>query len=380
MEKDSNKNKYSVKHLILKSLWLILIPIGILIPKLFESNSQTIEHVYSRKIYPIISKILGAISSSVSSSVAEFLILAAVAIILLLLLYRIITVIFSKFKNKHKNRMKLLNSVISIGIFAGVLINAFYAFWGLNHFRLPVSYSLNLSVQDYSVQELLAVFDCLLADAEQYRQYVDENENGVFVADFDEVTDAILEAYELVGDENQAFSNIAYKPKKLFFSKQFSTLGISGIFIPYTAESNVNIDQPSLYIPTSAAHELAHYFGFARENEANFIAYYVSAFSSDYSYKYSATMNMLICSVNLIYESSPEKYVELRQRFSAKLNADLDDYRTYLSKYSGNTWSEINDKVNDTYLKHNGHSEGIDSYEQVIELLIALFKQQGRIA
>lgn len=276
--------------------------------------------------------------------------------------------------------MKLLNSVISIGIFAGVLINAFYAFWGLNHFRLPVSYSLNLSVQDYSVQELLAVFDCLLADAEQYRQYVDENENGVFVADFDEVTDAILEAYELVGDENQAFSNIAYKPKKLFFSKKFSTLGISGIFIPYTAESNVNIDQPSLYIPTSAAHELAHYFGFARENEANFIAYYVSTFSSDYSYKYSATMNMLICSVNLIYESSLEKYVELRQRFSAKLNADLDDYRTYLSKYSGNTWSEINDKVNDTYLKHNGHSEGIDSYEQVIELLIALFKQQGRIA
>lgn len=380
MKNGLNNNKYSAKHLILKSLWLILIPIGILLPKVFALNPQTIEQVYSRKIYPVISKILGAISSSVNSSLAEILIVATAAFILLMLVFRIIAVIFGKLKNKRKNRMKLLNLLISTGIFAGILINVFYAFWGLNHFRLPASYSLNLSVEDYSSQELLDVFDCLLADAEQYRQYVNENENGVFTADFDEVTDSILEAYKKAGEVNQVFSNVSYKPKKLFFSKQFSALGIAGIFIPYTAEANVNVDQPSLYIPTSAAHELAHYFGFARENEANFIAYYISGFSDDYSYKYSATMNMLICSVNLIYESNPEKYAELRQRFSDKLNTDLDDYRTYLGKYSDNTLSEINDKVNDTYLKHNGHSEGIDSYEHVIELLVALFKQQGRIA
>lgn len=380
MKKSIGKNKYSAKHLILKSLWLILIPIGILLPKVFGLNPQAIEQVYSRKIYPIISKILGAISSSVNFSLAEILLVAAAAVIVILLVFRIIGVIFGKLINKHRNRMKLLSLFISIGILAGILINAFYAFWGLNHFRLPVSYSLNLSVEDYSSTELSAVFECLLYDAEQYRQYVDEDENGVFTADFDDVTDSILKAYETAGNVNPVFSNVSYKPKKLFFSKQFSALGIAGVFIPYTAEPNVNIDQPSLYIPTSAAHELAHYFGFARENEANFIAYYISEFSDDYSYKYSATMNMLICTVNLIYESNPEEYAQLRQRFSDKLNTDLDDYRTYLAKYSDNTWSEINDKVNDTYLKHNGHSEGIDSYEQVVELLVALFKQQGRMA
>ena len=52
-----------------------------------------------------------------------------------------------------------------------------------------------------------------------------------------------------------------------------SYLGISGIFIPFTCEANVNATLPDWEIPFTACHELAHQRGFAREDEANYVGY-----------------------------------------------------------------------------------------------------------
>jgi len=52
-----------------------------------------------------------------------------------------------------------------------------------------------------------------------------------------------------------------------------SYLGIGGVYFPFTGEANVNISMPHTSIPFTACHEMAHQIGFAREDEANFIAY-----------------------------------------------------------------------------------------------------------
>ena len=50
----------------------------------------------------------------------------------------------------------------------------------------------------------------------------------------------------------------------------------SGIYSPFTFEANINMQMPDLYFAATAAHEYAHLQGFAREDEANFISWYLS--------------------------------------------------------------------------------------------------------
>ena len=48
---------------------------------------------------------------------------------------------------------------------------------------------------------------------------------------------------------------------------------ITGIFIPFTMEANVNVDIPDYSLGSTMCHELAHLHGFIREDEANYISY-----------------------------------------------------------------------------------------------------------
>ena len=51
-----------------------------------------------------------------------------------------------------------------------------------------------------------------------------------------------------------------------------SALDFTGIYCPYTGESNVNVDSPACLLPSTAAHELAHQRSIALEQECNFLA------------------------------------------------------------------------------------------------------------
>jgi hypothetical protein len=59
------------------------------------------------------------------------------------------------------------------------------------------------------------------------------------------------------------------------------------VYCPWLGESNVNTDIPHSEIPHTAAHEVAHTMGFAREDACNFIAYLGCITSNDPDYVYS---------------------------------------------------------------------------------------------
>ncbi|NLB61175.1 MAG: DUF3810 domain-containing protein, partial [Clostridiales bacterium] len=143
-------------------------------------------------------------------------------------------------------------------------------------------------------------------------------------------------------------------------------------FIPYTAEANVNTDQPALLIPSSAAHENAHFLGIARENEANFAAYLACIYSPDINVKYSGTMLALINAGNKLHSVDSEKYAELYYSYSEEMRKDLADYSDYWKAYEGKV-KEVSQKANDNYLKHNDQQDGVMSYGRVVDLLLAYY-------
>jgi Zn-dependent peptidase ImmA (M78 family) len=52
--------------------------------------------------------------------------------------------------------------------------------------------------------------------------------------------------------------------------------GILGYYNPFTAESQYNPNIPATQLPFTLAHEMSHQLGYAREQEASFIAYLYS--------------------------------------------------------------------------------------------------------
>ena len=210
-----------------------------------------------------------------------------------------------------------------------------------------------LEVKARPDEELQALCHKLSADANELRRSVPEDENRVFhIADYRKYFDKIPAAYERLSQSNSLFAGRVYPAKGVMASEGMSWAGICGIFMPFTAEANVNTHQPSLLLLSSAAHENAHSLGFAREDEANFIAYLACISSEDPSIRYSGAMLALInCDAVL---------------------RDIAAYNQYWDRYEGQV-EEAFDSINDSYLKFNLQENGVKSYGMMVDLMLAYY-------
>lgn len=378
-EKRGRRDPYTWLYQLKRLPLLLLIPLGIFLPRLVKNAPDKVERIYSRGIYPIISRVLGFINSLVPTSLAELIIVFVGGLLLLILVIRLIKIPFGKLYSRRRNRVRFFSYVITLGILAGVMLNLFYVLWGFNHYRQPLSKLMELDVHNRSVDELAELTEHLAREASELRGMVSEDEKGVFTAGSREVAlRAIPSAYRALGRDNELFSNKCYRPKSVILSKTLSKLDIAGIYIPYIAEPNVNAEQPDLFFLSGASHEMGHYFGFAAEDEANFIAYYASLWSNDAAFKYSAVMAALSSCANSLNSSDSERYFEIRRNFySEAMERDLADYREYYEKYENHPAAQVNNNINDAYLHYHGHSDGLRSYGRDVDLLLALYEQGG---
>lgn len=374
----SDYERYTWRYQLKRLPWLLLIPLGLFIPRLAGGHAEQIERYYSRMIYPYIAKGLGFASHFVPLSIAEIVVIIIVTVFAFLLLIRLLRLIFGRLLERKRNRVRLFSLIISLLIFAGVMLNLFYALWGLNHFRQPLNNLMALEVHERSSDELASACELLAAEAAELRKNCPEDQNGVFKLDRETALKGIRDAYLKLGTENELFANKAYPAKTVLLSMLLSRLNIAGIYSPYTSEANVNAEQPDLYFAAGAAHESAHYFGFAREDEADFIAYFVSLYSDDPAIRYSAVMLALNYCGHALDGCDHDRYKEIVQTlYTPEMVRDVLNYNEYYEKYADKPAAKANDIVNDTYLKHNGQSAGVNSYGNMVDLLLAFLATQG---
>ena len=129
------KNKISVmwRSVLIRLPWLLLIPLGLLIPSFFAKSAAQIEAVYASKVYVVIKNAISAFTSIMPFSLAEvllYILVAATSLGIFLLAIRVIL--------KRAHLSSLIKRFVNLGIFIGVLIILFYATWGLNYFREPL--------------------------------------------------------------------------------------------------------------------------------------------------------------------------------------------------------------------------------------------------
>ena len=143
--------------------------------------------------------------------------------------------------------------------------------------------------------------------------------------------------------------------------------------IPFAAEANVNIDVPVFNIPATAAHELAHTRGFAREDECNFLAYLTCLYQDDPLYRYSGYLMAYLYCENALYDFDQEMWRETRDACSEAMLRDLQQQRQYWKQFEGEV-QQVSTKVNDAFIASHGVEDGVLSYDRVVELVMAYYQ------
>ena len=126
---------------------------------------------------------------------------------------------------------------------------------------------------------------------------------------------------------------------------------------------------PSIGMPITVAHEMAHQLGIASESEANFYGYMVMLQSEDLKYQYAANLYALkYCLKQYRYENE-ETYQLLLNRLNAGVQKNIFETEHFWES-KRNVSSFIFKHLYGRFLKINNQKDGIKSYNRFVDLLI----------
>jgi len=349
-------------------LFILLFPLGIILTQLSKLFPILIENFYSSFIFKIIANILNLITGVLPFSLAELII---VSFVILTLLY-ISKTIFKTLKCKNK-RLKIIKTfIINIAATSGLIYFSFQLLWGFNYQRLTLDKLFELNVRTSSSDELASLCTSLVDSSNALREDIHENQYGVMQLPYNKkyILKTAHLGYDKASTQYPKLKGKYGNPKAILLSNYMSYTGITGFYFPFTGEANINMTEPDSFLPFTITHEMAHQIGFAKEDEANYLAYVACINHPDINFKYSGTLSALLYSFNALHKSDPERYKELVLTCSIGVINDLNYNQIFWQKYSGPA-DNIGDKVNDTYLKSQNQKSGTKSYGAMVDLLLA---------
>ncbi len=181
------------------------------------------------------------------------------------------------------------------------------------------------------------------------------------------------DAYKVFDINWSLVVNFESRVKQIALSEPMTYTHISGVYSFFTGEANLNVNYPDYILPYTAAHEMAHQRGVAREDEANFVAFLVCADSEDSFVRYSAYLNMFEFIGDALYSADRDSYARVYSVLTDEVKYDLAAYSKFFDKYRDSTVSKVSSAVNDTYLSIQG-TAGVKSYGMVVDLFVAMLK------
>lgn len=234
---------------------------------------------------------------------------------------------------------------------------------------------LGIERRDVSAEELYETAEILKEKAEELADDIVYINGGASVMPYTafEMNDKLNDAYASFCDKNDFVQKMNTKIKHIAVSKLMTYTHIAGVYTYYTGEANLNTNFPGYTLPYTAAHELSHQRGTAREDEANFLAFLVCMESDDSYIRYSGYLNLFEYVAGALYKADGSLYSSLMSDLDMRIYSELFSYNKFFDKYRDLAASKISGTVNDTYLKSQGQEAGTDSYGRVVDLAVAYF-------
>ncbi len=351
---------------------LLLTPLSLLLVFFARLNNEWVEHFYFPYIYSPIRAVVGTLTSLFPFSVTELL----AVLLFLFCVWYIVRVIIQIVKNKRRWKHIVYKLFINILCTASILLFGFELCMGLNYYRKSVTEYLGLEVKQSSATELYNVCKILVNDMNKARAKMKTNAANVAVLSDDnryQTSNAARDAYKKLSNDYPILKGTDIKNKPLVSSRLFSYFLTTGIYIPYTFESNINVDVPEHTIPATMCHELTHSRGFMREEEANFLGYLACIYSDRADFNYSGSVMAFNYCFEKLYDADISLAKEIAAMCDKGIVIDMTYESQYWKKYFGTPVADAGDVVYDSYLQVNGQQSGIKSYGLMVDLLIAYY-------
>lgn len=344
---------------------VIFLPLQIIFIQIIKHFPQVVENYYSRPIFPIISKAERFLFGWIPFSLGDILYFT--------LAFFIIRWIYIGIKTKFKHLKTWLIQALST---VSIIYFLFHVLWGFNYYRLPLHQNLQIGDQ-YSEKELIDLTERLITKSNQYQEKLTGNDSLKVKFDYNqnEIRKLAIEGYHNI---SKTYPHLDYTQKSIkssIISLPLTYMGFSGYLNPWTAEAQVNYMVPTFRQPTLTAHEMGHQLGYAKENEANFMAALTTIKHPNPYFKYAGYTFALQYCLGDLSELDSQKAEELSKEINPGIIKNFKEVYQFWQGYK-NPLEPGFKYFYGHYLKLNNQPKGMQSYNYVVALLVNYFKDK----
>ncbi len=343
-----------------KQQWLAITIIPqFIVVKLLSGHESFVETYYSQGIYPLISKIFRYVLGWLPFSFGDLM----YTMLIVLILRSLFLLIRSKFKH-WKSFVGSAFASVSIVYFL------FHALWGLNYYRQPLNESLGIE-NEYTKEDLIQLTERLIVKSNILHSQLANSDSSAVVYAFAkaDIFNKTITGYETL---KQQFPQLDYPPKSIktsLLSYPLSVMGYSGYLNPISLEAQINGLMPQYHWPVVSCHEQAHQLGFAKENEANFMAVLATINNPDPYFQYSGSIFALRYCLNDLHRRDATLAKRLREKVRPGIYANYQESRDFWDSFE-NPIEPIIDTVYNSFLKANNQPGGVKTYSYMVALLV----------
>ncbi len=299
-----------------------------------------IERLYARGLYPLLSRALAPLVDATGVSLTLSLLAAWVLVSLGTLASR-------------RVRRRFVPNVLAAMLGLAV---SFLWMWGLAYRREPLQALLGLGDEPITSAQAAAAVDALLPDLASPRAGT--------------TRDRVAAAGRCVESEvarvSHAFVPVPRRVRTLPPGALLA-FGFSGITSPWLHEPHVDGGLPQVAFVATAAHELAHAAGFAREADTDALAVLAGLSCDDPGVRYALALH----AVELIAGAVPaDARTPLLERLPDAARTDLDAIAAAAARYRVGPLAGGAARVYGGYLKSQGVQAGMADYDRATALVI----------
>ena len=354
----------------------------VLVLNLLAWNFSAVSDFYVNYIFPIWVNTYGRVTGFFPFSVGEVMLLSVLFIITAAVLLLIPAIVFRKRSFGRFMRR----------IYAGVLqlILPVCLIMTLNCTMLYHCSKIDIAADDsvsYDEKDVLSLYNTLMTRANELSKIIDRDEDGnaVYSGDIKKKAISSMKAISGVHKRLDGYYPVTKDiANSWFLSQQY----IAGYYFPFSMESNINRLMYIVNNPFTVCHELAHVRGYIYEDEANFLAFAACYESGDIFFEYSGCVQVLPYVVEKLNEYRDAGLIAENEIVKAQKNVLSDsvflDEKAWekvkeQSVLNTETVSKYTEIAMDASLKLNGVKKGIDSYSDVLMLLLDYFYNNNTV-
>ncbi len=279
-------------------------------------------------------------------------------------------------KASEKSKVYAVRYICSLFSAVTLFYSLFVLGFAVSYQGSPLENKLGILRQNVSAEELYDTSEILLEKIHELVPDIKYKYGSLSAKPFTlfEMNTLLNESYEYTASKYPFLPLLRSNVKYILLSEPMTYTHISGVYTYYTGEANININFPDYTLPFTAAHEMSHQRGIAREDEANFMAFLVCIGSENKYIRYSGYLNMFEYVSGALYSADKEAYNKILDKTDLRIRYEMIAYSKFFDKYRESAVSEISTAVNDTFLKSQGQEEGTKSYGKVVDLAVAYYK------